>query len=304
MRLKSRDSDLQASPAGRRAVRPGFVAVPAWQQQFPWLRAGFSTRWGGVSEAYREAESEIAGTQNLGYTAEDSVGAVAGNRRNLVGAVARGASMQLVTMSQTHGCLVRIAEGDPQSLATPEGRAVFSCDGLLTRQPGLLLGVLTADCVPVLLADTRTRAVAGFHAGWRGTLARIVERGIETMRSEFGSSTEDLVAAVGPAIGSCCFAVGDEVRTGFDQAFAYSPALFSTADGLDSQGRLHMNLAEANRRQLLDAGLRPSAIEMINECTACSRLHDGRRKYFSYRAERGLTGRMLSLIGAAAELQA
>jgi len=170
------------------------------------------------------------------------------------------------------------------------------------------------------VADTRTHAIAAFHAGWRGTLARIVERGIGTLRREYGSRPQDLIAAIGPSIGACCFAVGEEVRHEFESQFAYAPSLFSEvydsdpirnkypmlfltarAPGHSNLGpQIHMDLWEANRRQLLDAGLRPKAITTLAHCTACTRHSDGRRKYFSHRAEQGFTGRMLSLIGTTA----
>jgi YfiH family protein len=187
----------------------------------------------------------------------------------------------------------------------------------MTREQGLMLGVQTADCVPVLIADTKTRAVAAFHAGWRGTLARIVEQGVGRMRMEFGSRPKDLVAAIGPSIGLCCFAVGEEVRSEFESQFGYAEELFSEvfdsdpvrekypmlfltarAPGHSNLGpQIHLDLWEANRRQLLDAGLKAKAIRVVGECSACSRLKNGRRKYFSHRAEHGFTGRMLSVIG-------
>ena len=123
--------------------------------------------------------------------------------------------------------MVRIVEaGDrahPARLQTADGRAVLRGDGMMTNVPGVFLGIQTADCVPVLVADVRRRAVAAFHAGWRGTLARIVERGIGTMRLRYGSRPQDLLAAVGPSIGPCCYAVGEEVRHEFESQFAYAP---------------------------------------------------------------------------------
>ncbi len=172
----------------------------------------------------------------------------------------------------------------------------------------------------MLVADTRTHAVGAFHAGWRGTLARIVERGIGSMRLRYGSEPGDLVAAIGPCVGACCYSVGEEVRSGFDGQFAYAATLFSEraeADVVrerypmmfmnvrapghgDSEMKAYLDLVEANRRQLLDAGVPASNISVLAECTACTRLPDGRRKYFSHRDEHGFTGRMLSAIGAVA----
>jgi YfiH family protein len=299
--------------------------VPAWEQ-YPWLRAGFSTRQGGRTTAYGLGD---VGELNLGWTKEDDPEIVAANRRSFLAAVAgqagkqafrsaQDARLDLVTLLQCHGATVHVireneasgqpAAPSPDALPTAwsaaDGRAVLRGDGAMTRRPGWMLGVQTADCVPVLVADTRTRAVAAFHAGWRGTLARIVEHGIARMQMEFGSRPQDLVAAIGPAIRPCCFAVGREVKDQFEGQFGYAPALFSevsvSAPAPGHAGRerqIHLDLHEANRRQLLDAGLNANDIRVLAECTACARLGNGRRKYFSHRAEHGVTGRMLSVVG-------
>jgi hypothetical protein len=325
-------------PAAASRRTPGVVAIPAWEQ-FPWLLAGFSTRQGGCSTAYA---SGGPAEQNLGFTPEDDPATVAESRRRFVAAVSKTKRRtrlaapipDLITIRQCHTGIIRRVDSTPTGnerplgtpdraalpFATPDGKALLRGDALFTGDPNLLLGILTADCVPVLLADTRTHAVAAFHAGWRGTLARIVERGVGTLQCEFGSHPKDLIAAIGPAIGSCCFAVGEEVRHEFDSQFAYAPQLFSEvydadpvrekypmlfltarAPGHSNLGpQIHLDLWEANRRQLLDAGLKASSITVVGECTACARLKDARRKYFSHRAEHGFTGRMLSVIGTTA----
>jgi YfiH family protein len=306
---------LAKSSSGGEVARPGaagVVKIAAWER-YPWLQAGFSTRQGGGSRVYSFGE---VGEQNLGWTKEDEAETVAENRRRFVAAVAGKGKHELVTMRQFHSGMVRLVSGG-ETLATADGKAVLRGDGLMTREACVLLGVQTADCVPVLIADTRTRAVAAFHAGWRGTLARIVERGIGTMQLEFGSRPKDLVAAIGPAIRPCCFAVGEEVRFEFESQFAYSPELFTEvydsdpvrekypllfltarAPGHSNIGpQIHLDLQEANRRQLLDAGLKANAISVVAECTSCARVKNGRRKYFSHRAESGFTGRMMSVVG-------
>jgi hypothetical protein len=318
VRLPKSSTGRENVIAGRRAQ--GVVRVAEWEQ-FPWLRAGFSTRQGGRSVVYASGVhsfGEVA-EQNLGWTAEDDAEIVAENRRRFIGGIGGKSKPELVTVRQFHSGMVRVVERGVDPLSTIEGKAVLRGDGLMTRERGLLLGIQTADCVPVLIADTRTRAVAVFHAGWRGTLVRIVERGVGTMRREFGSRPKDLVAAIGPAIGPCCFAVGEEVRFEFESQFAYAPELFSEvydadpvrekypllfltarAPGHSNIGpQIHFDLWEANRRQLLDAGLKAKAISIVGECTACTKLKNGRRKYFSHRAEHGFTGRMLSVIGMA-----
>jgi YfiH family protein len=263
----------------------GVIEVAAWVE-YPWLRAGFSTRLGGVSQVYGDKEL------NLGWTAEDDPKAVAANRLHFVDEVVAGAfAPELVTMRQVHGSVVQVVRRG-QPMATPEGKALLEGDGLITQERGLLLGVQTADCTPVLIADTRTHAVGAFHAGWRGTVARIAELGVAAMTREFGARPEDMVAAIGPAIRMCCFAVGEEVRERFHAEFVYADDLF-----VEDEGQLYADLHTANQRQLVGAGLRPEAIATVAECSACARL-EGRRKYFSHRAEKGFTGRMMSVIGA------
>jgi YfiH family protein len=249
------------------------LRVPGWDRM-PWLRHGFSLRAGGCSTVYGPGEL------NLGFTPGDDAALVAANRRAFVEALGGG---RLATMRQVHSNAVRTVKSLD---STPD-----ECDGLIADTPGILLGVLTADCVPVLVVDPTRRAVGGFHAGWRGTVARIVELGVARMNAVYGSRPEDLQAAIGPAIGACCYIVGDELRARFAAEFAYAPELFSPGpDGL------RVDLAEANRRQLLEAGVKPGSIWTAGECTACARLRE-RRRYFSHRAEGGFTGRMMSAVG-------
>lgn len=276
---------------------------PAWTG-IPWLLHGFSTRSGGQTTVYRPNQS--SGEMNLGFTDSDSRETVLANRRQFVSAVV-GNAASLVTLKQIHSSLVYVVS---QSNAT--GEAVLEGDGMMTAENSILLGIETADCIPVLVADTRRRVVAAFHAGWRGTVKRIVEHGVGRMRLEFGCRPDDLTAAIGPGIGPCCYAVGDEVQEEFMLQFRYGPELFdeirdsdpikekypllfltARARGHSNPGpTVHLDLVEANRRQLLDAGLRSQVIFVQGECTGC---HTDR--YFSHRAEKGFTGRMMSVIG-------
>jgi YfiH family protein len=273
------------------------VRVAGWTE-IDWLRHGFTTRGGGVSTVY--GGESLGETLNLGWTKEDDPRCVAENRRRLVEEVAgdKERPMRLVTVRQVHSGMVRAVgprDGALEGrLETPEGKAVLEGDGLVTNVPGVLLGVGTADCAPVLVVDRGRRAVGAFHAGWRGTVARIAEQGIEAMRREYGSRAEDLEAAVGPSIGQCCYAVGDEVKGKFATEFEYGEELFRR-DG----GQMYVDLWEANRRQLLDAGVATEKIAVVGECTACARDTAGERRYFSHRAERGVAGRMLNVVGIA-----
>jgi len=270
-------------------VRAGLVQVVGWER-YGWLRHGFSTRQGGVSGVYGGR------TLNLGWTTEDDPELVAENRRRFLTMVQGEPWLETVTLKQVHSaliCPIRAESGVfAGKLQTEDGRAVLEGDGMMTDLPGVMLGIQTADCVPVLVADVNRRVVAAFHAGWRGTVARIVEQGIEAMRREYGSKPDDLIAAVGPSIGACCYAVGEEVRSGFESQFGYAGELFK--EGVDAQ--MHLDLWEANRRQLLGAGVRAERVTVLGECTACT-MSGEERKYFSHRAERGLAGRMMSVIG-------
>jgi polyphenol oxidase len=296
-------------PATRTAANGvEWIPVPGWDR-FGWLWHGFSTRRGGLSTCY--APEGAPGELNLGLTADDERENVLGNRRLFAEAVSGDAETPLILVRQVHSSvLVSVLAVAGQDA----GGRPCKGDGLMTDRPGILLGVQTADCTPVLVADRKRHAVAAFHAGWRGTVKRIVENGIGRMRLEFGSRPEDLVAAIGPGIGPCCYQVGEELLTEFESQFAYGrelfhevydsdpvrkkyPMLFLTqrAPGHSPIGPgLHLDVTEANRRQLLDAGLRPGSIRVVGGCTSCHR-----ELFFSHRGSRGRAGRMLSVIGRA-----
>ncbi len=182
---------------------------------------------------------------------------------------------RLVTLHQMHSDRVVCIRGD-----APSGRAGEG-DALVTAQAGILVGVRTADCVPVLIADPVRRVVAAVHAGWRGAAAGITRKAIETMRSKFGSEPGDLVAAIGPAIGPCCYEVGPEVSERFAPLFP---------ERADLNGRARIDLSEANRRQMIAEGVLETHIATGAPCTFCTpTLH-------SYRRDRS-HGRMVSAIG-------
>lgn len=297
-------AERRVSSARRQNSQLEVVRVPAWAE-LPWLMHGFSTRAGGRTTVYNPDKSE--GELNLGFTAADSRETVLANRGLFLDAVTQNAATPLITLKQIHSSIVRVA-----GKADAGDEALHKGDGMMTCEPGILLGIQTADCIPVLIADRKNHAVAAFHAGWRGTLKRIVENGVGRMRLRFGSRPEDLIAAIGPGIGACCYAVGEEVRMEFESQFSYAPELFSEvydsnpikekypmlfltarAPGHSNLGpALHLDLVEANRHQLLDAGLSPDTIFVQGDCTSCRR-----DRYFSHRADHGFTGRSLSVIG-------
>lgn len=241
----------------------------------------FTTRAGGVSPL---PESSL----NLGTYTEDSRDNILENRRRL--RVALGAaSWPLVTVRQIHSAIV--CRVDSPLVAAEEATA----DALIGQQAGMLLAVQTADCLPILLADRRTGAFAAVHAGWRGTLGGIVARTVEQMQQAFQSQPADLIAAIGPAIGTCCFEVGLEVVALFSEAWPDTQGLVSPPRSGRSTEKAHFNLALANRQQLRHAGLADSSIFASRLCTIC---HNDR--FFSYRFELGAerpVGRLMGVIG-------
>ncbi len=271
-----------------------------------WLVHAFSTRLGGVSRGYG------GNALNLGFTKHDSRVAVERNRELFLKelGVANGRkSWPLVSLRQIHSDSIHRVD---RMRADRMPEQPLAGDGMITDTPGLLLAVQTADCLPIILADRRRRAVGVFHAGWRGTVKRIVEKGVGEMRKHFGSDPRDLVAAIGPGVRGCCYEVGEEVRTKFEAQFAYAsslfrevkepdpvrekyPMLFLTARApghSELPVKLFLDLVEANRRQLLDAGVMARNIDTIGPCTAC---HTD--LLFSFRGEKGVTGRQMTAAG-------
>ncbi len=288
-------------------------------EAIPWLLHGFSTRVGGFSRAYGK------GDLNLGFTKDDAKATVERNRTAFlteIGAVLRerrgsrridsksdarktGPSLwPLITLRQIHSDLIHRVDSVP--------REPLAGDGMITATPGILLAIQTADCLPVILVDAKRRAVGVFHAGWRGTVKRIVEKGVGEMHRHLGSRPRDLKAAIGPGIQGCCYEVGEEVRVKFESQFEYGaglfrevkdsdpvrekyPLLFLTARApghSDLPKKIFLDLVEANRQQLLAAGVPAKNIDSSPLCTNC---HP--ELLFSYRADRGKTGRMMSVAG-------
>jgi polyphenol oxidase len=281
----------------RRSSGVQVVESPALNK-LNWLTSGFSTRSGGASLVQKKP------ALNLGFTKWDDAKRVSANRGKFVSALDAG-KMPLVTMRQFHSDVIHLITA--QCTEAPNG------DALISNVSGILLGVQTADCVPILLADTKRHAVAAIHAGWRGTLARIVVKTLGRMRMEFGTQARDVVAALGPAIGQSCYEVGADVAQAFANQFPPAADWFEgpfaqLADGVDPlwlpwltmmppghvppPPRVQLDLRAANRWQLLDAGVPEKQIDVNDLCTACSP-----DLLFSYRREGENTGRMMSVIG-------
>jgi YfiH family protein len=234
-------------------------------------RAAFTTRLGGVSRGRFAAF-------NLSYAVGDDARAVADNRRRLARAWECGPE-RLVEAAQVHGNRVAVA--------TPEaaGTVVPGVDGLVTDEPGLWLIVYVADCVPLLVVDPDRPAVGALHAGWRGTAAGAASVLLDVMGRAYGTRPERVRAALGPAIGGCCYEVDAPV------AAAMSPSpWWPAAARCAGPERWRLDLREAVRRQLRAAGVPEASIETIGACTMCRP-----DVFFSYRRDR-TTGRMAGCI--------
>ncbi len=280
--------------------KPTILQVPALRK-LPWLVHGFSTRPGGASTAYGGK------SLNLGFTAHDERGQVEGNRALLLETLGAGTAKKpwpIATVRQIHSDLIHVVRSpEPER---PAG------DGMVTNVPEIVLAVLTADCFPVLLVDKKNHAVGAFHAGWRGTVQRVAVKGLGIMRHEYGTEPRDVVAVIGPGIQNCCYEVGEEVRAKFESQFAFADKLFHYTRDSDpvrekypllfmnmrapGHGdlceKLHLDLQLANRLQLEEAGVPAKQISAIPGCTACDT-----RRFFSHRAEKGHTGRMMAAVG-------
>lgn len=240
----------------------------------------FSTRLGGVSDFPKDS-------LNLAGFDEDHAENIYENRRRFLNAI--GGEFQLATTWQVHGDGVKLVK-DQADIENSEERF----DGLVSRMAGVLIGVKTADCVPVLIADRTTKAFAAVHAGWRGTVNSIVVRAIETMQAGFGSEPKDMIAAIGPAAGCENYEIGQDVIDAFAASFEGSEKYFNPT----VEGHALVDLHIANKDQLLTSGVPLHAIHTAPFCTM-----ERPDLFFSYRLEKkrfGKTGRLLSVVGRSA----
>lgn len=238
---------------------------------------GFSTRSGGVS-AFPENSLNLAGFD------DDSAENIRENRRRFLSVL--GEDFTLATAWQVHGDRVKIVRTLEEARNETE-----KYDALVSKLPRVLVGVKTADCVPVLLGDRKTRAFGAVHAGWRGTVRSIAVRALEKMKKEFGTRAEDLICAIGPAASGRRYEVGPEVVEAFEEKFSTCGKLFVET----RKGHALIDLHLANREQLEMAGVPEKNIFTVPFCTI-----ERPDLFFSYRREKNLygrTGRLLSVIG-------
>ncbi|HWZ53417.1 MAG TPA: peptidoglycan editing factor PgeF [Candidatus Acidoferrales bacterium] len=302
----------------RRSGGLQILEAPAFAR-LDWLVHGFSTRPGGASalatfrDGGRGSEKSAEKVLNLGFTDWDTREGVLTNREKFFRSLGAG-KMQVVALRQIHSDIVHVvSSANHRGAASDSPEVAPRGDALITREAGVLLVVQTADCVPILLADTKRRAVAAIHSGWRGTVRRIAEKTLGRMQMEFGTRPTDVVAALGPGIGSCCYEVGTEVAAEFQAQFRNARDWFDgpfdrLADSDNDPNwlpwltmkppghappppRAQLDLIAANRAMLADAGIPAARIYASGYCTACRP-----DLFFSFRKER-TTGRLMAAIG-------
>ena len=257
--------------------------VPFYSCSHPaWAGAahGFSTRLGGVSPAPWDS-------LNLGANRGDDRANVRENFRRFCAAVGADPSA-LVKNHQVHSALVRpVTRAD--ILPDPADPGLFDADGLVTDQPGVCLAVFSGDCIPVLLFDPVRCCAAALHAGWRGTAAGIAARGVKAMVTDFGCRPEDILAAIGPGIGSCCFETHADVPQALSAALGEDALPYIRP--VPGTEKFQVDLKGANRRWLERAGLLSENIALCPACTAC-----GREEFWSHRLQGNTRGSMCAVI--------
>lgn len=236
-----------------------YLACPAFEAEG--FVAAFSTRAGSLEgEAFDATAARLLGA--IGYS-----------------------DIQLAHCKQIHSSIVRTLKSPEDIAGTPE-----ECDALTVSAPGVLLGIKTADCVPILIADARTGAVGAIHAGWRGTVARIVERAFAAMVGAWGTRRSDVLVAIGPAVCGACYEVSRDVLDRFKGEFPYAKRFVSNERG--DKGHIDLKLACSIQLEL--CGVEPEQMFMTDYCTMCSN-----DLFFSFRKEGARAGRVLSVIGRA-----
>ncbi len=233
-----------------------YYSFPAFDD-ISFVRHGFSTRLGGVSEG-------TFSSMNLGFGRGDADEAVQENYRRFCAAI--GVEVTDVVLSaQTHTTNVYIATAADRGRGITRPRGYTDVDGLVTNEPGLVLCTHYADCVPLFFVDPVKRAVATSHGGWRGTVGGIAQKTVERMVTEYGSSPADILVGIGPSIGRCCFEVDTPVYAAFAELDFFDKDCYTD----DGNGKYHIDLWEVNRRYAVNAGVKAENITVTDVCTKC-----------------------------------
>jgi len=216
------------------------------------------------------------------HTGENKENIVA-NREKIISLLDWNKNLHFVLANQTHSDNIVIIDEQKNKGWYSLDDAIENCDALISNKKGVVLSVLTADCVPILLLDIKKDVVAAIHTGWKGTQSKIVSKTVLKMIETFNSDPEDVIVGIGPSIGRCCYEVDEDVGQYF----------IDISSVLEKKGDKYMlDLPYINRQQLLNVGVLDSNIEMSGVCTACEV-----NRFFSYRKEQGCSGRFMSMIG-------
>lgn len=258
-------------------ARQGKVSYlqPEWARKAP-VFAGFTTRNGGVS---RPPYNSL----NLGFNTDDAKYNVEGNRSSLTRAFELQPHL-LLTVKQVHGSDILLLDQPNPDLSH---FLTVEADAIVTDQPGIMIGILTADCFPVVVHDAQRRAAAAIHVGWRGAASGIIGKAISAMTVNFGSRPEDLQVAVGPGIGAHSYQVDRPVRDAFREGAGNWDLIAREVE----LGKWNLDLKKSCLLQLEQAGVPAASVEAAEECTCCRR-----ELFFSYRRDEGQTGRQLGFI--------
>lgn len=276
-----------------REAAPDLFYINGWMRKHPDLTAGFTGRNGGTSRA-------PFASLNCGLHVADDPDDVVANRKALAQTV--GIPFEQWTYGeQVHGCDVQLVTGEAAGRGTLTRESAFQeKDAFITREPGVCLAGLFADCVPLYFFDPVHRAVGLAHAGWKGTVLKVAVTTVEAMGAAFGTEPGKMLAAIGPSIGVCCYEVDETVVSRVKEALepVSNAPLFNGSDSETAlyrsvgSGKYMLNLQEVNRQIMIKAGILPSNIEITKLCTSCNT-----DLFFSHRKEKGRTGRMAAWIG-------
>lgn len=247
------------------------------------VRHLFSTRAGGASEG-------IFSSMNLSYTRGDVKEAVDENYRRIAAALCCEVS-DIVCSDQTHTTNIRMVGEEDRGKGILFPKDYTDIDGLITNVEGIVLATFYADCVPLFFVDTKRRAIGLSHSGWRGTVGRMGARTIEAMNRAYGTKPEDITAAIGPSICRDCYEVSEDVAEAFAREFSKEGQDKAILDE-KGDGKYQLDLWEANRIVLTEAGVRPENIQVTDICTCCNPQY-----LFSHRASQGKRGNLGAFLG-------
>lgn len=245
------------------------------------IKHGFSTRLGGVSEGIYES-------MNLGFANGDDPDKVRENYERISESI--GFSLEaVVTSDQVHNTEIRLVTAGDKGKGLTKKRDYKGIDGLITKEAGIMLATYYADCVPLYFIDIKNHAIGLSHSGWRGTVKRMGKETLKAMEDYFGTKASDVVTLIGPSICGDCYEVSEDVAEAFLREF--------NADQLKDiltekeNGKYQLNLWEANRHIFLDAGVKPENIHLSEVCTSCNST-----LLFSHRASKGKRGTLAAFL--------